>query len=115
MVLASIAYRSKTLKRGMSADKIKTTLESIDPGNITIPTDPALAYSSKSISDDFSVVLSTEDSEVSGVLGNDGVGGTKSGFQAGPRDCDNRRVPLPHASHGPPPRAGEELFRLQFR
>jgi len=37
MVLASIAYRSAALKRGMSADKIKTTLESIDPGNITIP------------------------------------------------------------------------------
>ena len=34
--------------------------------------------------------------------------------RAWPRDCDNRRVPLPHASHGPPPRAGEELFRRQL-
>jgi hypothetical protein len=82
MVLASIAYRSKTLKRGLSAVDFKQKLELPDSGNIPIPINPALAYSSKSISDDFSVVLSTEDSEVSGVLGNDGAGGTKSGFQA---------------------------------
>ena len=43
--------------------------------------------------------------------------------RAWPRDGDNRRVPLPHAAHGPAvapqrlrlPRAGEELLRLQFR
>lgn len=80
--LGSLAYHSRFIKRNMTSQEFEIEIKKSNAIRGLKLFDKNISYSPENIASRYRVVASTGDAFVQAQLGNDGIGGTSSGYQA---------------------------------